>query len=306
MNPHGTVLVVAVPAATLGAASFGLASAVQHRVTKEVPPVRTLNPRMLWELVRKPMWVLSILAVLVGLSLQVVALAFGPLVLVQPLLVTSVLFGATFAALLAHRRVDVVLLLGGLACVGGLSAFLVLARPTGQSNEFSGRSIIPLALVLGLVVIAALLAARWIPGELGVVGLAVATGVFYGVTAGLMKVVAGQFRSGGVPEPFQHWSLYAVCVIGPMGFLLSQQTFQRGRLMSPALAVITTVDPLVAAAIGVNWLGEQIDSSPGIVTGEVISAVVIVGGIAVLAQRGEQLRRAAERRSGWSAESTWG
>ncbi|KAA5834634.1 hypothetical protein F1721_10910 [Saccharopolyspora hirsuta] len=295
---------MAVPAAIVGAASFGLASAIQHRVTKQVPKVRTFNPRMFFELVRKPIWVLSILTVIVGLSLQVVALAFGPLVLVQPLLVTSVLFGAAFAAWMAHRKMDLVLALGGLACVGGLSAFLVLARPSGQGSEFTGASILPLALALGLLVLVSLAASR-IPGEAGVIGMAVATGVLYGVTAGLIKVVAGQFRTGGLAEPFQHWTLYAVCVIGPMGFLLSQQTFQRGRLMSPALAVITTVDPLVAAAIGVSWLGERIESSPAILTGEVVSAVVIVIGIAVLTRRSEQLRRILDRSDG-PADATWG
>ncbi|MGI8305698.1 DMT family transporter [Saccharopolyspora hattusasensis] len=308
MSAQGTVLVVAVPAAVLGAASFGLASAIQHRVTKQVPKVRTLSPRLLFDLVRKPIWVLSIGTVIIGLSLQVVALAFGPLVLVQPLLVTSVLFGAAFAAWLAHRKMDLVLALGGLACVGGLSAFLVLGRPSGQGNEFTGASILPLALALGLLVVVSLLAARWLPGEVGVIGMAVATGVFYGVTAGLIKVVAGHVRSGGLAEPFHHWSLYAVCVIGPMGFLLSQQTFQRGRLMSPALAVITTVDPLVAAAIGVNWLGERIESSPAILVGEVISVVVIIGGIVVLTRRGEQLRRAMEERerNDGTTDSSWG
>ncbi|MDA3630575.1 DMT family transporter [Saccharopolyspora oryzae] len=304
MSSNAPVLVIAVPAAIAGAASFGLASAIQHRVTKQVPKVQTFNPRMLYELVRKPIWVLSILTVVVGLSLQVVALAFGPLVLVQPLLVTSVLFGAGFAAWMAGRKMDLVLGLGGLACVGGLSAFLVLARPSGQSSEFTGASILPLALALGLLVLVSLGAAALVPGEAGVIGMAVATGVFYGVTAGLIKVVAGQFRTGGLAEPFQHWTLYAVCVIGPMGFLLSQQTFQRGRLMSPALAVITTVDPLVAAAIGVNWLGERIESSPAILSGELIAVVVIIIGIVVLTRRGEQLRRALER--GSSAEETWG
>lgn len=287
----GTVLVVAVPAAVIGAASFGMASAIQHRVTKQVPKVATFSPRMLWDLVRKPIWVLSIGTVIVGLSLQVVALAFGPLVLVQPLLVTSVLFGAAFAAWLAGRRMDLVLALGALSCAGGLAAFLLLARPSGHGSEFTGAPVLPLALAMGLLVIASLLAARWLPGEFGVVGLAVATGVFYGVTAGLMRVVAGQFRTGGLVEPFGHWTLYVVCVIGPMGFLLSQQTFQRGRLMSPSLAVITTVDPLVAAAIGVSWLGERIESSPAILAGEAVAGALMIGGIAVLARRSEQIGR---------------
>ncbi|GAB2751667.1 DMT family transporter [Salinifilum aidingensis] len=305
MNGGQAVLSVAVPTAVLGAASFGLASAVQHRVTKQVPAERTLNPKLLVDLIRKPIWVISVLTVIVGLSLQVVSLAYGPLVLVQPLLVTSVLFGAAFAAWMAHRRLDAVLVVGALACSGGLAAFLLLSRPSGAGHALTADSLLPLALLLGAVVVAALVFAQMVRGELGAVALALATGVFYGVTAALMKVVAGQVRSTGLAEPFLHPMLYVVCVIGPMGFLLSQQTFQRSRVISPALAVITTVDPLVSAAIGVRWLGEHVHFSTGILAGEVVAILAIVVGVVVLAHRGEQLRAVDENR-GQGSTATWG
>jgi drug/metabolite transporter (DMT)-like permease len=288
---------VAVPAAVAGAASFGLASAIQQRATKEVPTTGTLNPRLILELVQRPVWVLGIGTVVVGLSLQLVALAFGPLVLVQPLLVTGVLFGAVFAALLARRRVDRLVVLGSLGCVAGLSGFLVLAQPTGASTQLAhdGWSLLPLAITLGVLVVGCLAVAARFSGPVQVAALAAATGVLYGLTAGLMKVVTGQFRSGGFVEPFMHPVLYVVCVVGPMGFLLSQNTFQKGTLIAPALAIITIVDPLVGVAIGVSWLGEQVASSPAVLAGQMISVVVVIGSIALLAHRGTQLRREIEQ-----------
>lgn len=308
MNGPTTVLWIAVPTAVVGAASFGLASAVQHRVTKQVRQHRMFSPAFLFGLIRKPAWVLSILTVIVGLSLQVIALAFGPLVLVQPLLVTSVLFGAAFAAWMAHRKLDLILACGGLACIGGLAAFLVLARPEGEGGGFTGSPVAPLAVLLGAIVLATVLAAHRFSGEIGAICLAGATGVLYGVTAGLMKVVADQVRAAGVGEPFQHPALYVVCVIGPMGFLLSQQTFQRGKLISPALAMITTIDPLVSAAIGVSWLGERLDFSPANLTGEIAALLVLIAGVGVLTHRGEQLRRHLDQRhrSTGSTGLTWG
>lgn len=299
MSSAGTALAVAVPAAVLGAAGFGLASAVQQRATKEVPTSRTLDPRLLWDLVRKPTWLLSIGTVLAGLSLQVVALAFGPLVLVQPLLVTSVLFAAVFAAGLAHRRLDRVLVLGALAVIAGLAAFLLLARPVGEGTGFTGGSDVrPLAAVLAVLVLICVLTAHRFPGEVRVLALALATGVLYGVTAGLIKVVAEQIRLGGIAEPFTHATLYVVCALGPVGFLLSQNTFQQGRFISPALAVITAVDPLVGMAIGVSWLGERIVVTPLALAGQVLAAIVLMAGIWVLTHRGEHLRRLAGARSG--------
>jgi drug/metabolite transporter (DMT)-like permease len=303
---------VAVPAAVVGAASFGLASAVQQRATKQVPTTGTLNPRLLLELIHRPVWVLGVVTVIVGLSLQLVALAFGPLVLVQPLLVTGVLFGAVFSALLAHRRVDRLVVLGSLGCVAGLSAFLVLARPTGATTQRAENAwaLLPLAIALGVIVLGCLAVAARFSGAVHVAALAAATGVLYGLTAGLMKVVTGQFRAGGFVEPFQHPVLYVVCAVGPMGFLLSQNTFQQGTLIAPALAIITIVDPLVGVAIGVSWLGEQMNNSPAVLTGQAISVAVLISSVALLAYRGTQIRQENEQGTRWETGSprpaTWG
>jgi drug/metabolite transporter (DMT)-like permease len=288
---------VAVPVAVAGAASFGLASAIQQRATKEVPTTGTLDPRLILELIHRPVWVLGIGTVIVGLSLQILALAFGPLVLVQPLLVTGVLFGAVFSALLAHRRVDRLVVLGSLGCVAGLSVFLVLAQPTDASTQLSddGWTLLPLAIALGVIVVGCLAVAARFSGPVHVAALAAATGVLYGLTAGLMKVVTSEFRSGGLIELFGHPVLYVVCAVGPMGFLLSQNTFQQGTLIAPALAIITIIDPLVGVAIGVSWLGEHVNSSPAVLVGQVISVVVLIGSVALLAHRGTQLRHEMEQ-----------
>jgi drug/metabolite transporter (DMT)-like permease len=297
MTMSGTaspLLVLAVPAALVGAASFGLASALQQRAVKEVPDRGALNPRLVTEMVRRPNWLLASLAVGLGLALQVVALAFAPLTLVQPLLVTGVLFGTLFAARLAGRRPDRQILAGATAAVAGLAAFLVLARPQGGGTALPGlRAILPLGLALVVVVAGCLvvaMASRF-SGGAHVVALALATGVCYGVTAGLMKVVTGEIRSGGLLAIFAEPAFYVVCVTGPAGFLLSQYTFQQGALIAPALAVITIVDPLVGIGIGVAWLGEHVDNAPPVLIGQAIAGAVLVAGVAVLAWRGTQLRQ---------------
>jgi hypothetical protein len=181
------------------------------------------------------------------------------------------------------------MVLGAFTCVAGLSAFLLLARPTGGMDHLINSAPLGrLAMALGAVAVAGLMLSMVVRGPVRVLGLALATGVFYGLTAGLMKIVAGELRQG-LTQPFGHWTLYAVCVIGPIGFLLSQNTFQQGTMMSPALAVITTVDPLVGVAIGVWWLGESAATGPGVLAGELAAASVITFGIAVLSRRADHL-----------------
>ncbi|GEL17352.1 membrane protein [Pseudonocardia asaccharolytica DSM 44247 = NBRC 16224] len=286
----GAMLFIAVPAALLGAAGFGLASAAQQRATKEVAVTRTLSPRLLVELLDRPMWLLGLAATVLALAMQLVALAFGPLAVVQPLLVTGVAFAAGFSALMSRLRPDPLILFGALCCAAGLAAFLLLARPTstGAGEPFELRSGLPLAIALLVVVAACLGYAGVVQHSSRVLALALATGVIYGVTAGLMKIITGQLRMG-LDEPFRHLTLYAVCIIGPIGFLLSQNTFQQGRLVSPAVAVITSVDPIVGVMIGVGWLGEQLDTSPARLVGECCAALVIIAGIGLISARGSHL-----------------
>ncbi|MEJ3658223.1 DMT family transporter [Actinomycetes bacterium KLBMP 9759] len=283
-------MTIAVSAAVLGAAGFGLASAAQQRATKEVEVAPTLSPRLLVQLTGRPLWLLGVFATIVALVMQLVALAFGPVAVVQPLLVTGVAFAAGFTALLARRRPDPLILLGALVCAAGLSAFLLLARPVADPGEtrIDMVSGLPLAIALTVLVGLCLAYAAAVRHPSRVLALALATGVIYGVTAGLMKVVTGQLHVGW-DEPFRHPVLYVVCVIGPIGFLLSQNTFQQGRLVSPAVAVITSVDPVIAVLIGVGWLGERLDNSPALLAGQCLAALVVIGGVALITARGNRL-----------------
>jgi drug/metabolite transporter (DMT)-like permease len=291
------VLVVAVPAAVLGAASFGLASAMQQRATKQVPTSTALDPRLIVRLVRQPTWVLGIGTVAVGFGLQVLALAYGPLVLVQPLLVTGVLFGTVFSTMLAHRPLDRQILLGASACVVGLAALLTLSHPSDVGGQLTDPAhLAPLAIVLAVIIVGCLVVAigSRFSGAAHVAALAVATGVLYGVTAGMVKVITTQLRDGGLPEMLGHPALYVICVCGPLGFLLSQNTFQQGVLIAPALAIITLVDPLVGFAIGVFWLGERVNTSAPVLGGACAAALLVVVGIGILARRGTQIRHQIE------------
>lgn len=292
VSATGTSLLLAVPAAVVGAASMGLASAAQARATKEVEVSRILDPGLLRGLAHRPLWLIGMVATGAGLALQLVALAFAPLLVVQPLLITSLVFGGAISARLERRPLDRVMVAGALICVAGLAAFLFVASPGGDAEGFSaGTQPLPLAIGLATLTVVALVVSVLFHNSWRVLGLAVATGVLYGVTAGLMKVVAGQARHD-LAEPFQNWTLYLVCLIGPLGFLLSQNTFQQGHFLTPALAVITALDPLVGVAIGVWWMGETANTAPWALAGEAVAGAVIVVGIVLLASRAEQLARA--------------
>ncbi|MFI9381433.1 DMT family transporter [Kutzneria sp. NPDC052558] len=275
-------LLIAVPAAVGGAAFFGLTSALQHRATQQVRQRDALEPGLLVDLAQQRVWLLSLVANAFGVILQWVALTTGPLVLVQPLLVTGLLFGVLFSG-----SFDRVVLLGAGLCVAGLAAFLLVAQPTGDSTEMTLGGVLPLAIGLAAILAICLAVAAHRPGNTRALALAVAAGVLYGVSAGLAKLAAEEL-SQGILVLLTHWPIYAVAVCGPLGFLLSQNAFQAERALAPALAVITILDPLVGIGIGILWLGEDLHSGVGPVIGQVLALLSLCAGVFVLSRRAPQ------------------
>ena len=108
--------VMAVSLGLLAAAAFGSASVLEERSTKQVPERAALSPRLLVDLLRRPLFLASIVVNVAGAGLQVLALHFGSLTLVQPLLVLSLLFAVLIAALVIRRRRPDLVLLAGVAC----------------------------------------------------------------------------------------------------------------------------------------------------------------------------------------------
>lgn len=281
-----TDLFIGVPAAIAAAAAFGLAGYLQHGAARKTTNHGALRPRLLLDLVRFKQFKWSIVLSGAGFGLQVLALRFAPLSVVQPLLVTGVLFYLGFAALARHHRIDRGLMLGALMALAGLSLFLLVARPSEGDAQFQGSAALPLGLVLVGVVLACVALASRLSDELRALPLAVATGVFYGVTAALVRSLLATVSWSTL---FTHWQLYAVIIVAPAGFLLNQNAFQVGSLGAVAVATITIGDPIVAIGAGVAWLGETLGGGPLSTLVEVFALMVMAVGVAVLTRRSQQI-----------------
>lgn len=287
--------VIAVGLGLAAAAMFGGASVLEMRSTKQVPQRAALSPRLLVDLVRRPLFLASIVVNVVGAGLQVLALHFGSLTLVQPMLVLSLLFAVVIAAAAARRRPpDAVLLAGVTCCAVGIAGFLMVARPHGGTGTADPGAALPLIAGLGVVLAGCLAAARWGPRAVRPLWLALGCGATFGVNALLLKIVPGTLPAG-FAHPAQQWPLFLVVVVTPVGFLLNQNAFQSGTLIAPVLAVITTADPLVSMAAGAAFLHEQIAVTPLALAAEGCALAVMIGGIIALAHRAPQ---AASQRRG--------
>lgn len=279
----GTQLWIAIPAAVGSAFCFGLTGALQHVAAMRVRPRAALRPGLLLDLGRQPIWLVSLVANIAGSGLQLLALATGPLVLVQPLLVSGLLFAVLIRSLLADRLPPGYVVLGASLCAAGLAVFLLLARPSGGVEWLTLGAALPLAAGLAAMLAICLGIASHYPGRPRTFALAAGAGVLYGVTAGLAKLCLGRLADGGLGALLVSWPLYAVAVLGPTGFLLNQNAYQAKGAMAPALAVITVTDPLVGIGVGVLWLDEDLHTGIGPVFGQVLALGALVAGVWLLA-----------------------
>ena len=292
-------LALPVLAALAGAFVYGVTGVLQQRAARRIKGHDQLG--LIRGLISQPMWVLSTIGSVAGFALQGLALGTGPIVLVQPLLVTGVLFAAITSFLLGRRPVDWPLMGALVLTAGGLAAFLLFARPAMGTDTLALDDVLPLATTLFVLVLACLALASRTSGLSRSLALALAAGIVYGVTAAVAKVTIGAFQAGGFVAGLSDWSLWALVLLGPLGFLLNQNAFREGELVSPTLAVITVTDPLVGIGIGVLWLGESVGGYPGAVAGEVVGLMAMALGVWLVAHRAPHLSAKIRAEEGVSA-----
>ena len=283
MHPYLAV-VLAVSAALV----FGIASVADQRSTKRVKRRGPLSPRIFLDLARQPLWLASICGTLLGFALQVLALRYGPLALVEPLLVCGLIFAVLINSYL-RRSLDAVLIGGVIAAAAGVAGFLAIARPTNGQSSVGFLVVLPLAAGL-TVLVAGCLAVAKRSDFLRPLALALACGINYGLAASSGRVRSWSPMScGAVCLRYSRTgrSTRAGRVVGPLGFLFNENAFQQGTLIAPVLAIITSCDPIISIALAALFLNEKLSGTPKlyIMPHEVISLTIMVVGVVVTAHR---------------------
>lgn len=275
---------VAVPVAIAGAITFGASDVIEQRATHRVAKRPPLDLKLFADLVANRLWLIGITVDISASAMQAVALHFGPLALVQPILVLDLLFAVVITAALARQRPDRVMGAGVLCCTGGLGLFLAVARPQSPPVKVAPTILLPLGFGIAGTIALCLVAWRVSPRRFLPLATAFACGAIFGVTAFLLKEITQTIGLGFNP-PSQQWPLYAFIVAEPIGFLLNQNAFQESSLIAPVLAIRTVTDPLVAIGIGLVWLNEQLASSPGAIAAEAAGLIIMSAGVLALAYR---------------------
>jgi drug/metabolite transporter (DMT)-like permease len=241
----------------LAALLFAAASVLQQRGTSSIADDDALGAGMLAALVRRPVWVLGILADIAGFGVQAAALAVGSLLLVQPMLVTTLLFALPIAARVAHRRLSSEEWIWAAVLVVSLVGFVVLGEPSSGKDRPSFSAWIPTILIVVPLVLACVFAAKGLPhGTRRSLVLAVAAGVLLGVSAPLTKTAIHGFDHGFVAG-IRGWELWAMALTASLGTFWQQSSYQAGDVQT-SLPAVTVLKPIVAMALGLTIYGETL------------------------------------------------
>jgi hypothetical protein len=246
---------LAVALALTAAVCFGASSALQHHGANQVRRRFPLNPRLLLDVARQPLWLLGVLAEVTGVGLHMVAVNLGALSVVQPLLTVGLVVALPVQALLGRALSRQTVLFAALT-VAGLAVFLAVQPAMQSRNPHRLIEWLPGLLLVALLAAAALSVALIRRGQARCLGLGVAAGAWFALSAAVVKTWGEILADSGLPGLLTSWEMWTALGCGLVGVLLSQAAFQSGPLGGPLAAMMVT-DPVVSVCLGGIVFGES-------------------------------------------------
>ncbi|BCB78230.1 DMT family transporter [Phytohabitans flavus] len=255
----------------------GLSSALQQRAAKRERHRRAPDPRLLITLLHRPLWLFGWMPDLAGTALQALALRFGPLALVQPLLASGLFFAIPIESAMSRTRPHSRDLIAAALGLAGLATFLATAQPGAGVTDPSAGAWLSVGAVVGAVITICLIVSTRTTGAARGGVLGVATGLFYAMLASLLKPITTMLSEKPI-SVLTSWHVYALAPVAIGALALTANAFQSGRLAAP-LTALTLVDPAASVLIGVLAFEERLALGWVRIIIEVAAVAVMVTGI---------------------------
>ena len=268
------MVVGGVIAALIGAVVIALGAQFQNRGVQSVGDESGeradsgFSLGQVFALIRTRVWLGGSGLLALAILLQLVALLLAPLPVVQPVGVLSLVVTALVSRRLNHARMQRHGIQGVVACVIGITVFVVTASFVTMSSPEGVAAATPVLVLVGVVLTVLLAAYLLARKRLPALAFALGGGICFGFVATLMKILldraADAVTHGGLigpSTPFNLLILAGAGAAGLAGISLVQTAYASG---SPDLVVaaLTVVDPLVAVSLGIGLLGQAHGAPP--------------------------------------------
>jgi hypothetical protein len=273
---------MAVVFALLAALSNAVNVITQH-IASTADPRRSSGWRLVGYLFRNPLWLFGWVALAAAFVFQALALHDGLVSVVQPLLVTELIFALVLRRFWIQQSILLITWsAAALTCVG-LAVFIVAGEPQGGHPTPTSHHWIVAVVTCGAVAaVLAGLAQRGSPGWRAAV-FASAAATIWALEATFIKATTDTLTQFSVTGMFTRWPVYAVAVGGVAGTVLQQAALHVGplRISQPFLVII---DPLVSIALSVWLFDEHFKPDAAVLAAAATAFAVMCVGVVLLTQ----------------------
>ena len=276
--------------AVIFALAAGFSNAVnvltQHKASISAP-TRVEGWRLALYLPRQPLWLLGVAAAVGSFAFQALALHNGPMSVVQPLLVTELVFVLLLRRVWIHQDVARAAWAAvGVVCVA-LAVFLAVGEPTGGSAAPEANQWLSAGLVFGgTITVLVLLGMRGSPVRRAAV-FATAAALTASLEATFLKTAGQTFATSGIGGMLADWPVYAFIAATITGGLLQQAALHVGPL-SVSQPLLVLIDPFASIILSVWLFDERFTDSPAKIAVAVVSFAVMAAGVTALTRTAPQ------------------
>jgi hypothetical protein len=281
----------------LGAAlGFAISSPLQHHAAGTAPGgAGALG--LLGHLVRQPRWLVGQVLALMSFCLHAYALHVGVLALVQPIVVSGIVFAVPIRAALSRHlppRGEVVAVV---ITAVGLATLLVAAGDMSSAGvaPSTGVALAMTVALVGLATAAYLLVGRADTAATRAGLCGITAGILFGLVSGMVKLTLDLWDNG-VPGPLSLWPIPTMALLGLSGVAVNQRAYRLGAL-SASMPILNIVNVGVALTLGLLVFHEVPAHTPAALLGQGFALVCICFGLIKLSAHAEipQLEGHAEQ-----------
>jgi len=211
--------------------------------------------RFVVRLLKNPLWLFGWAALGGGFVFQALALHVGQMSVVQPLLITELIFALGLRLVWLRQSIRGVTWAAAAVTCTSLGVFLATAEPQGGSRYPDSHVWAAAAgTTVGAAAVLALLGMRGSPVRRTAL-LASASGIMWALVATLVKTMTDTWSEFGVGGMFLHWPVYALAAAG-LGAEVVHQTMLGAGPLSISQPLLVIVNPIVSIGLSVWIFGE--------------------------------------------------
>jgi drug/metabolite transporter (DMT)-like permease len=274
---------------------FALAAALQQRgqFALAVAGSAVRGVAGLVRLLAVPVWLLGTLVLLVGYTTQAVALDHGRLVVVQPLMVTTIVWALPLGYWLTSQHVVRRQVLGAGVVVVGLALFVLVGDPNQGIDDAPAAGLVVSAVVISAAVVLLMLWLRTgVAASLRAGMLGLCAGLLFGLAATFAKPVLAELDDG-IAAAAGDWRTWALLGFGFAGFVIQQLSLATGQL-APAIAAVSVANPALSVILGILLFEERLTRPGWHVVVAVAALLAALGGAVLITLANRETRVPAQ------------